>query len=137
MVDMTMEHVERVVDRLADPTRQADPEEMRARSGDGMMRPSNALAAEIPDGFARPWDGPLVVRLPRLPGQKEPRVMHLLGGPIDVDALAAGNVRLSPANDSGRGAAADRLAALESTVGRLEAELSALSERFESFRQQF
>ena len=137
MVDMDVDHVERVVDRLADPSRQADPDEMRARSGDGMMRPSNTLAAEIPDGFARPWDGPLVVRLPRLPGQKEPRVMHLLGGPIDVDALATGNVRVGAANESGRSATSDRLVALESAVARLEAELATLSGRFESFRQQF
>lgn len=102
-----------------------------------MMRPSNPLAAEIPDGFARPWEGPLVVRLPRLPGQKEPRVMHLLGGPIDVDAIAAGNMRVSGANESGRSATSDRVVALESAVARLEAELAALTERFESFRQQF
>lgn len=137
MVDMDIEHVERVVDRLGDPARQADPDEMRARSGDGMMRASNTLAAEIPDGFARPWDGPLVVRLPRLPGQKEPRVMHLLAGPIDVDALAAGNVRVSTGNESGRSGTSDRLVTLESAVARLEAELATLTERFDSFRQQF
>ncbi len=137
MVDMELEHVERVVERLADPARQADPDEMRVRSGDGMMRPSNSLAAEIPDGFARPWDGPLVIRLPRLPGQKEPRVMHLLGGPVDIDALSAGTVRVGTGTDSGRSAASDRLVALESAVARLEAELAALSEQFESFRQQF
>lgn len=137
MVDMTNDQVERVLDRLCDPTQQADPEEMRARSGDGMMRPSASLAAEIPDGFARPWDGPLVVRLPRLPGQKEPRVMHLLGGPIDVDALASGSPHRSPVADSGRSASSDRLAALEVTVARLEQELGSLGERFEEFRRQF
>lgn len=137
MIEMDIEHVERVVDRLGDPERQADPDEMRARSGDGMMRPSSTLAAEIPDGFARPWDGPLIIRLPRLPGQKEPRVMHLLGGPIDVGALGASNVRVGAPNESGRLAVSERVATLESAVGRLEAELSALTERFESFRQQF
>ena len=137
MVDMELEHVERVVDRLGDPARQADPDEMRARSGDGMMRPSNPLAAEIPDGFARPWEGPLVIRLPRQPGQKEPRVMHLLGGPIDVDAIAAGNVRVGAGSESGRSATTDRVVALEATVARLEADLATLSERFESFRGQF
>ena len=137
MVDMDIDHVERVVDRLGDPARQADPDEMRARTGDGMMRPSNSLAADIPDGFARPWEGPLVVRLPRLPGQKEPRVMHLLGGPIDVEALAAGNGRVGAVSETGRSATSDRVAALEAAVARLEAELAALTERFESFQQQF
>ena len=63
--------------------------------------------------------------------------MHLLGGPVDIDALAAGNVRVSMGTESGRSGSTDRLVALESAVARLEAELAALSEQFESFRQQF
>ncbi len=137
MIDMSSDQVERVLDRLGDPTQQADPDEMRARSGDGMMRPSASLAAEIPDGFARPWDGPLAVRLPRLPGQKEPRVMHLLGGPIDVHALANAPLHRTAVGDAGRSATSDRMAALEATVERLEQELGSLNERFEAFRQQF
>ena len=137
MIDMGIDQVDRVLGRLCNPTEQADPEEMRARSGDGMMRPSTSLAAEVPDGFARPWDGPLAVRLPRLPGQKEPRVMHLLGGAIDVDALASGHISLSTNSDSPRRAPSDRVAALEATVVQLERDLASLSQRFESFREQF
>lgn len=137
MLEMSNDHVERVLDRLCDPAQQADPDEMRARSGDGMMRPSTSLAAEVPDGFARPWEGPLAVRLPRLPGQKEPRVMHLLSGPIDADALASGILHRSSMAEPTRGATSDRIAALEATVTGLQEELRSLSERFEDFRQQF
>jgi uncharacterized protein YceH (UPF0502 family) len=33
--------------------------------------------------------GPLALRLPRAPGAREPRWTHLLGGPVDVSAMAA------------------------------------------------
>ena len=35
-------------------------------------------------------DGPFVVRLPREPGKRESRYMHLFSGEVDVAALAAG-----------------------------------------------
>lgn len=61
---------------------------------------------------------PLVVHLPRQSGQKETRWMHLLGGEVDVDALAAG----SPAPPAAGLEA--RLAALEDRVAALEAILT-------------
>ncbi|HSL56334.1 MAG TPA: DUF480 domain-containing protein [Acidimicrobiales bacterium] len=61
-------------------------------------------------------DPPLVVTLPRQPGQKEPRHAHLLGGPVDADALAAAAAPAAP-----RGGLADRVAALEARLERLEA----------------
>jgi uncharacterized protein len=133
MVELSSEHAERVIDRLSDPAALADPSELTARGSDGMMAPSAALRAEIPDGFARPWDGPLVARLPRLPGQKEGRVMHLLGGPIDVESLSA-QTFAAPAP---RTPSADRVTALEATVARLDNELAELSRSFDEFRQQF
>ena len=33
--------------------------------------------------------GPLALKLPRAPGAREPRWTHLLGGPVDVSAMAA------------------------------------------------
>ncbi len=136
MIDLASDHAERIVDRLSDPTALADPSELTARSTDGMMAPSAALRAETPDGFARPWDGPLVVRVPRLAGQKEGRVMHLLGGPIDASALAAVPTR-SFTVDTPRSASGDRIGALEATVTRLDEELGELRRSFEEFRQQF
>ena len=67
----------------------------------------------------------LVVRLPRAHGQREDRYMHLLGGAIDVDAIAAAS---PPSPSASRADLAER-------VERLEAELAALREAFDAFRQ--
>jgi len=73
--------------------------------------------------------GPLVVQLPRAPGAREQRWAHLLCGPIDVSALAAGGSHGSGASTS-NAALSDRvtqleqdLAALQATVQRLCTEL--------------
>jgi uncharacterized protein YceH (UPF0502 family) len=79
---------------------------------------------------------PLVVRLPRRPGQKEVRYAHLLGGePAQADAPEARAEPPLPARRSG--ADDDRIAALERTVDALQAEVAALRGELEAFRAQF
>lgn len=84
------------------------------------------------DGLAGRSD-PLVVRLPRRPGHKEERWIHLLGGPLDDEAMAS----LATAADSGAGGerttrsgaptvSEERVAALEAKVAQLEDDLAAL-----------
>jgi uncharacterized protein len=128
---------ERVLDRLTDPTAQADPDEATTRSDSGLLRTAAPLGTqpEIPDGHARSWDGPLVVRLPRQPGQKEERWMHLLGGPIDMEAMAAAGP--AGAVMSSSGGASGRVAQLEESLGELQRELRELREEFDRFRSQF
>lgn len=76
---------------------------------------------------------PLVVRLPRQPGQKDARFTHLLSGEIDVEALAAESERpLTP-----RRAAPDQLERLEQKVAALTVEIEQLKEQFDQFRKQF
>lgn len=70
---------------------------------------------------------PFVVRLPRLPGTKEARFMHLLTGDIEIDALAEGEV--TPVAASGR--------TLSDRVQQLEAEVAALRSELDAFRKQF
>ena len=72
---------------------------------------------------------PLVVRLPRQPGQKEGRFAHLLSGEIDVEALAAAETERTPAPR--------RSNALEEKVDALAAEVEKLKEQFAQFRKQF
>lgn len=60
--------------------------------------------------------GPLVVRLPRAPGAREPRWAHLLGGPIDVSAMPV-------ATDSDGFVATTELAALKAQQAVMQAEL--------------
>jgi hypothetical protein len=68
----------------------------------------------------------LVVQLPRLPGRKEARYMHLLGGEINLAELEAQAAAAVPA----RAADNERLA-------KLEAEVAALRAEFEQFKRQF
>jgi uncharacterized protein len=70
-------------------------------------------------------DPALVVRLPKAPGQREERWMHLLCGPVDVEALAA-------AHAASRSASREDDSALDGRVAALEAELAQLRERLES-----
>lgn len=75
-------------------------------------------------------DDPIVVHLPRQPGQKETRWMHLLGD-ADVEALAAERERVpepvaAPPTVAGAGLE-ERVAELERRVAELEALLTAPS----------
>jgi uncharacterized protein YceH (UPF0502 family) len=72
---------------------------------------------------------PLVARLERAPGTKEPRYGQLLGGEIDV-ASAEATPSASPA-------AGGRTAQLEQEVAALRAEVDELKAQFAAFRQQF
>ena len=79
-------------------------------------------------------DEPLVVRLPRQPGQKEVRFVHLLSGEIDVEALAneVERVAVSP-----RRSGNEQIERLEQKVDTLTTEVERLREQFEEFRKQF
>ncbi|WP_399696864.1 YceH family protein [Xenophilus sp.] len=73
------------------------------------------------DEMAERAAGALVVKLPRLPGARESRWAHLLGGPVAAEVLAAAPAALpAGATDAGE------LAALRERVDRLEAEVAAL-----------
>jgi hypothetical protein len=73
---------------------------------------------------------PLAMRLPRLPGTKEPRYAHLLAGVPEIAAPAA-----PPA--SAPAPREDRVAALEAEVRALREEISSLKDQFAGFRSQF
>ncbi len=100
--------------------------EIRSRTGrmhdfeslDAVAQTLEALAGHEP---------PLVARLPRLPGRKEARFAHLLGGPPDVETPDAD----APAAET------NRLALLEDEVADLRERLEALETAFHAFRKQF
>ena len=66
----------------------------------------------------------LVVQLPRASGQREDRYMHLLGGPIDAEALSA-SFKVRPAA-SGNDELEARVQALEAEVAELREIVAAL-----------
>ncbi|MDX5409997.1 MAG: YceH family protein [Thauera sp.] len=75
---------------------------------------------------------PLVTALPRAPGTKETRHVHLLGGDAAVQEMAEAQAG-GAAGSGGRG----RIGELEDEVRRLREELDALREAFAAFRRQF
>jgi uncharacterized protein YceH (UPF0502 family) len=80
-------------------------------------------------------DPPLVKVLPRQPGTKESRFMHLLSG----DKVPASGTEEAPeAAVSGANATyGERIAQLETEVSELRRELETLREQFSSFQKQF
>ena len=78
---------------------------------------------------------PLVMMLPRFPGQKENRYIHLLSGEPDVEALSAEEAAATAV--SSRSANETRITELEAKVENLSGELQALKEQFNQFRKQF
>lgn len=76
---------------------------------------------------------PLVMRLPRQPGQKEARFAHLLSGPIDVEAVAEQAIKVSAPRTS----QAERVEKLEQEVATLTAAMQELQRQFDEFRRQF
>ncbi len=123
--------IDKVLDRLADPTQVADPSEATDARDTGILRTASTSGAvtTFPDGYARTWPSPLIVRLPRQPGQHEPRVMHLLGGEVDASSVAMegpSSPRQGGQTSTASLELADRLSTLEAEVAALRIELQTL-----------
>jgi uncharacterized protein len=84
---------------------------------------------------------PLVKVLPRQPGTKESRYMHLLSGDVvPAEAGASSDEAVTSASThtaSVASANADRISDLESEVSQLRRELETLREQFATFQKQF
>ena len=105
------------------------PGELRGRSE--RMHPFDALD-EVLSALDRLMqrDPPLVKMLPRQPGTKESRYMHLLSGDIEGWAVA-------PEPQAAIGDDDNRLARLEEEVAAMKNEIAELKEQLASFRKQF
>jgi uncharacterized protein YceH (UPF0502 family) len=82
-------------------------------------------------------DPPLVQALPRQPGTKESRFMHLLSRdkvPASATEVATDVAAAPGANEAAIG---ERIAQLETEVSELRRELETLREQFNSFQRQF
>ena len=85
-------------------------------------------------GLAAREEEALVMKLPRQPGQKDARFVHLLSGTPDVEAVS----EAAPAERTARRTADhDRVAALEQQVESLAQQVAGLAEQFEAFKKQF
>lgn len=77
-------------------------------------------------------DEPMVVALPRQPGQKEARFAHLLSGEPEIEILETTPERLPR-----RAADPDRVTKLEEQVQTLTQQVENLTIQFEEFKKQF
>lgn len=73
----------------------------------------------------------LVVQLPRAAGQREERYMHLLCGPVDVEALAAQYRAPVAGAAAGHNVLEERVQQLEATVAALQEQLAQLEARLD------
>jgi uncharacterized protein YceH (UPF0502 family) len=81
-------------------------------------------------------DQPLVLRLPRQPGQKEARYAHLLSGEIQIDEQPKA-VRPQRSAAATMSAENERVSRLESEVEVLRGDLDELRQQFSEFKKQF
>ena len=75
----------------------------------------------------------LVAKLPRQPGQKEVRYMHLLSGELNIEY----EDEHPRAESAGRPVKSDRIRDLEQEVETLRAEVNSLRQELEEFKKQF
>lgn len=78
-------------------------------------------------------DPPLARVLPRQPGTKESRYMHLLSGDIEIAVPSFTPERMSPANSADQ----QRMSNLENEVEILKKEVADLKQQLATFRKQF
>lgn len=108
--------------------------EIRARTG---RMHEFSTVAEIETGLQFLIDKfpPLVVRLERAPGTKEPRYAHLLSGEalLEQQNVAAAFSSGATVERSRQ----DRIAQLEEEVSSLREEIESLKQQFEYFKKQF
>ena len=77
---------------------------------------------------------PLVMKLPRQPGQKDARFAHLLSGEVDVEQLAEDQ---TTGRTTRRSSDAERIEKLEERVETLTSDVEGLRQQFEQFKKQF
>ena len=105
------------------------------RSNAGRLHEFSGLdeVDETLNGLAVREPEPLVVRLPRQPGQKEARIAHLLSGtpPEEIISESATPRAASRQNDR------ERIESLEHSVAALTEEVKNLQQQFGDFKKQF
>ena len=100
------------------------PGELRANSGRLHTFADNSAVLTALNTLIQRENDPLVVKLPRTPGRRDAEYMHLLSGPIDIDAHVAQTQATRP-----REPRAVSVSGLEQRVAKLEAEITELKEQ--------
>lgn len=77
---------------------------------------------------------PMVVKLPRQPGQKDARFAHLLAGELAADAIVES---VAPSRPARREIEVDRVSNLEAQIQTITKQIEGLTAQFEEFKKQF
>ena len=77
---------------------------------------------------------PMVVKLPRQPGQKDARFAHLLAGELASEAIVES---VAPSRPARREHEVDRVSNLEAQIQTLTKQIEGLTAQFEEFKKQF
>ncbi|HKN05599.1 MAG TPA: YceH family protein [Buttiauxella sp.] len=96
------------------------PGELRSRAGRMFEFSDMAQVETTLEHLVNREDGPFVVRLPREPGKRESRYMHLFSGEVDMSQVVASESAAAPADD------------LTARVELLENEVAELKQRLDS-----
>jgi len=107
------------------------PGELRNRASRMHPFPDLSEVYEVLKDLMEERENPLVIEIPRQPGQKESRYMHLLAGEPEIIFEDSGIKNHINPNLT------ERLNSLESEIHLLREELRQLKENFENFRRQF
>jgi uncharacterized protein YceH (UPF0502 family) len=105
--------------------------ELRGRTGRMYEFADLAEVEATLDGLSTREDEPLVVKLPRQPGRKDSRYMHLLAGEVAIEEQAPAPRALRTER------AVAEVRAENDRLARLEAEITELRREFEEFKKQF
>jgi hypothetical protein len=101
------------------------PGELRAHSGRLHTFADNNDVVEALNSLMETEGDPLVMQLPRTPGRKDSEYMHLISGPVDVDAHVAQAASTSEVSErSSVSSLAQRVDALEAEVAELKRQLN-------------
>jgi uncharacterized protein YceH (UPF0502 family) len=112
--------------------------ELKERAGRLAEFTSLGQVEETLSAMAARETEPLVVKLPRQPGQKEARYAHLLAGDVSADyAVEEGASEHRAASGRAGGASAGRFEKIEGEVEALRAEVAGLRQQLEDFIKQF
>jgi len=101
------------------------PGELRAHSGRLHEFTDNTAVTDAISDLIERERGPLLVKLPRIPGRKDSEVMHLFSGPVDIAAHVA---QARAENKTGRADTSQ----LEQRISQLEADVASLKAIVES-----
>ena len=113
------------------------PGELRTHANRISPLPDIQNVYEVLTSLSEWQDGAFVVMLPREPGRRESRYMHLLSGPPSEELMAPTAVTASVSHTSSGPSLRQQVADMQEEITSLKSEMKELREQVDTFRNQF